>query len=114
MAWHHSPATKHSGIVPPCMDYAAPLQPVKQKRHWSFFAIIPNEDCWVNMCLMRWKLIPKATNGIFQQRVDCIAAFIPKECWACGLRVLPVLTLHPACQKNGMQWQCEIFIRLEM
>src|SRR6187401_1502525 len=97
----HLPATKHSGIVPPCMDYAAPLQPVKQKRHWNFFAIIPNEDYWVSMYLMRWKLIPKATSGIFLQRVVCIAAFIQKECLACGPLVLPVLIVHPAYQKNG-------------
>src|SRR5215203_4649932 len=114
MDWLHSPATKHSGTVPLCMDYAAPLRPVKQKRHWSFFAIIPNEDCWVSMCLMRWKLIPKATNAIFLQRVDCIAAFIPKECLACGPLVLLVLIVHRVYQKNGMKWHCAIFIRSEM
>src|SRR5215203_1362599 len=114
MDWLHSPATKHSGTVPLCMDYAAPLRPVKQKRHWSFFAIIPNEDCWVSMCRMRWKLIPKATNAIFLQRVDCIAAFIPKECLACGPPGSIVLIAHHACQKNGIKWLYGIFILLEM
>src|SRR5688572_5548331 len=113
MDWLHSPATKHSGIVPPCMDYAAPLQPVKQKRHWNFFAIIPGEDCWVSMYLMRWKLIPKATSVIFLQKVVCIAAFLQKECLACGHSGSIVLIAHHACRQHGIKWLYAIFIHSE-
>ena len=76
--------------------------------------LFQDEDCWVSMCLMRWKHIPKATSGIFLQRVVCIAAFIPKECLACGPSVLIVLIAHPAYQQHGMKWHCAIFIHLEI
>src|SRR5688572_12467950 len=95
------------------MDCAAPLQPVKQKRHWNFFAIIPGEDCWASMCLMQWKLIPKATSGIFQQKVVCIVAFLQKECLACGHSGSIVLIAHPACPQHGTKWLYAIFIHSE-